>query len=431
MKAKQIARGLGWFSIGLGLAELLAPGRIGQLIGVIGRRKLIRWMGLREIAAGVGLLSQRRSKALAKWMWARAGGDAVDLALLGAAYAANKKQRARICVAAGAVAGVAALDALTARQLTRSKPEPSEPLTLPEWANTDFDYSRGSVFFIGTATVLLRYAGFTILTDPNFLHQGDHVHLGYGMTAERLTEPAMDISELPPLDLVMLSHYHGDHFDQIAEARLDKNVPIITTTHAAAALSAKGFTKARALETWETLEVVKGEARLRISSMPGKHGPGPMNYLLPPVMGSMLDFQSPTGGRALRLYITGDTLLHEDLREIPRRYPDVDLMLIHLGGTRILGLMLTMDAEQGLEMVRLIKPQVAVPIHYNDYPVFKSRLSDFVEAINAAGLGDRIVYLSHGETHEFEVSPNRWRELTTAPESATLFSRTAISATFH
>lgn len=40
------------------------------------------------------------------------------------------------------------------------------------------DYASGSLFFIGTATVLLRYAGFTILTDPNFLHQGDHVHLG-------------------------------------------------------------------------------------------------------------------------------------------------------------------------------------------------------------------------------------------------------------
>jgi hypothetical protein len=40
------------------------------------------------------------------------------------------------------------------------------------------DFSAGSIFFVGTATVILRYAGFTILTDPNFLHAGDHVHLG-------------------------------------------------------------------------------------------------------------------------------------------------------------------------------------------------------------------------------------------------------------
>ncbi|HEY9401563.1 MAG TPA: hypothetical protein VIQ24_02630, partial [Pyrinomonadaceae bacterium] len=44
-------------------------------------------------------------------------------------------------------------------------------------------FGSGSIFFVGTATVILRYAGFTILTDPNFLHAGDHVHLGYGLTA--------------------------------------------------------------------------------------------------------------------------------------------------------------------------------------------------------------------------------------------------------
>src|SRR3954463_14411454 len=92
----------------------------------------------------------------------------------------------------------------------------------------------GSVFFVGTATVLIRFGGYTILTDPNFLHQGDHVHLGYGLVSKRLTEPALDIHQLPPLDLVVLSHYHGDHFDRVAEERLDRSVPIVTTDHAAA-----------------------------------------------------------------------------------------------------------------------------------------------------------------------------------------------------
>ena len=62
------------------------------------------------------------------------------------------------------------------------------------------DFSTGSVFFVGTATVILRYAGFTILTDPNFLHASDHAHLGYGLTAQRLTDPALEIEDLPPLD---------------------------------------------------------------------------------------------------------------------------------------------------------------------------------------------------------------------------------------
>src|SRR3990170_3606978 len=131
---------------------------------------------------------------------------------------------------------------------------------LSESGATDADFDQGSIFFVGTATVVLRFAGFTILTDPNFLHAGDHVHLGYGLTSERLTEPAIDIEQLPPLDLCVLSHYHGDHFDRIVEEKLDKNLPIVTTNHAVGELEARDFRGGIGLETWETAEFTKGEA---------------------------------------------------------------------------------------------------------------------------------------------------------------------------
>jgi hypothetical protein len=51
--------------------------------------------------------------------------------------------------------------------------------------NENPDLGSGSIFFVGNATLLIRYTGFTILTDPNFLHAGDHVHLGYGLTSTR------------------------------------------------------------------------------------------------------------------------------------------------------------------------------------------------------------------------------------------------------
>src|SRR4028119_2047792 len=91
------------------------------------------------------------------------------------------------------------------------------------------DFGRGSIFFVGNATVVIRYAGFTILTDPNFLHAGDHVHLGYGLTSKRLTDPAVELEDLPPLDFVLLSHLHGDHFDRVAGRRLTKATPIMST----------------------------------------------------------------------------------------------------------------------------------------------------------------------------------------------------------
>jgi L-ascorbate metabolism protein UlaG (beta-lactamase superfamily) len=265
------------------------------------------------------------------------------------------------------------------------------------------DYGSGSVFFVGAATVLIRYAGFTVLTDPNFLHAGDHVHLGYGLTAKRLTDPGLDVDQLPALDCCVLSHLSSDHFDRIAEACLDRDLPIVSTPQAAAALRRRGFRSAHGLRRWEAVRFHKGGAKLRVTAMPGQHGPRVLRYLMPPVMGSMLEFGSDGGEILLRLYISGDTLPHDDLREIPRRYPQIDIGLIHLGGARILGVLLTMDAERGIQALRIVQPDTAIPIHSNDYSVFKSPLQDFQRAAERAGWGDRIVYLHHGETYEFHV----------------------------
>jgi L-ascorbate metabolism protein UlaG (beta-lactamase superfamily) len=277
-------------------------------------------------------------------------------------------------------------------------------LTLPPSAGAEIQ--RGSIFFVGTATVVLRYGGFTILTDPNFLHQGDHIHLGFGLQAQRLTEPAFAIEQLPPIDLVVLSHLHEDHFDRLVEQKLDPNIPIITTPHAAAALKAKGFSATQALARWDTLVASKGQVDLSITAMPARHGPAMPSKLLPAVMGSMLDFTS-AGERLIRIYITGDTVMHDQISEIPRRYPGIDIALLHLGGTRIGGLLLTMDAQQGVRMLRIIKPGVAIPIHYDDYNVFKSPLSEFQRAVKEARLEDRVHYLDRGETYEFAIQTGR------------------------
>ncbi|MDS0293960.1 MBL fold metallo-hydrolase [Halogeometricum luteum] len=281
----------------------------------------------------------------------------------------------------------------------------SQTLELPE--SEDADAENGSVFFVGTATVIIRYAGFTILTDPNFLHSGDHAHLGYGIRSERTTDPAIDIEDLPEdLDFVLLSHYHGDHFDHVVEEKLDKNLPIVTTEHAAEELEEKGFRETYAMDTWEEVTVRKGEVELDITSTPGRHGPPVVEKALPPVMGSVLEFR-PTGGdgrTSFRLFISGDTVMYDELEEIPERFPDIDLALLHLGGTEILGVLLTMDAEQGVEAVELFDADENVPVHYDDYEVFQSPLSDFEEAVEAAGLEDRVAYVDRGDTYRFEAS---------------------------
>jgi L-ascorbate metabolism protein UlaG (beta-lactamase superfamily) len=257
--------------------------------------------------------------------------------------------------------------------------------------------TRGGLRFIGNATVLLELGGFTILTDPNFVHRGEEIPLGYGLTTTRLTDPAMEIDELPPLDLVVLSHWHADHFDRVAEERLSRALPIVTTPAAAAELEARGFGLARGLDTWETDHRTREGAELRITAMPGKHAPSALSVALPDVMGSLVELSDDGGTPALRLYITGDTIMYEGLREIPRRHPEIDVALIHLGGTRVLGVTVTMDADQGVELLETIRPAIGVPIHYDDYEAFKSPLEDFVSAVRASGLEDRVRYMRRGE----------------------------------
>ncbi len=116
-KQERLARGLGWFSIGLGLAEVLAPRTLARVIGVKPRPVLLRALGLREIASGIGILTQPRP---AGWVWSRVGGDALDLALLGAAFTSEKSGRVRLSIATAAAAGVTALDAYCGQELTRS-----------------------------------------------------------------------------------------------------------------------------------------------------------------------------------------------------------------------------------------------------------------------------------------------------------------------
>lgn len=113
-------RGLGWFSIGLGLAEVAMPRRLARVIGMDEdddtTRNILFAHGLREIATGVAILSSERPAGA---VWARVGGDVLDLATLGRAMADDDSDRGRLTAAVAAVLGVAALDLFTGRRLSR------------------------------------------------------------------------------------------------------------------------------------------------------------------------------------------------------------------------------------------------------------------------------------------------------------------------
>jgi L-ascorbate metabolism protein UlaG (beta-lactamase superfamily) len=235
------------------------------------------------------------------------------------------------------------------------------------------------ITFIGTATTIVRLGSFTVLTDPNFLHRGQRAYLGKGLWSRRLTEPAIQPAGLPMLNAVVLSHLHGDHFDRIARRQLDRTVPVVTTEQAASRLRRYGFTS-HGMQPWNRYELTNGEESLTVESLPAIHAYGLIGKMLPPVMGSLLVHRA-SGAVRRRVYLSGDTLTGDHLDEISERHPDIDTAVVHLGGTRILFWTVTMDANQGVEFLQRVRPRLAVPVHYDDYGVFRSPLSDFLSAI--------------------------------------------------
>ena len=117
-KAVKLARGLGWFSLALGVTEILAPRLIARATGVRGNAALIRAAGLREIISGIGLLTAHRQ---GPWIWARVAGDAFDIATLGrAANVTPRPDAIKMAVAFSQIAAITALDIHAARLLTAS-----------------------------------------------------------------------------------------------------------------------------------------------------------------------------------------------------------------------------------------------------------------------------------------------------------------------
>ncbi|WP_201408315.1 MBL fold metallo-hydrolase [Mycobacterium paraintracellulare] len=265
-----------------------------------------------------------------------------------------------------------------------------------------------TVTFIGNATLLISCNDLTLLTDPNFLHKGQHAYLGYGLVSKRRKEPAIGINDLPRLDAIVLSHMHGDHWDRVAQKGLDHQLPILTTPHAAKRLRHRGFADALGLSIWQTHTIVKGDTKLTLTALPARHAPVWTHRLLPPVMGTMLEFGRADGSALRHLYVSGDTLLIEELKEIPLRFEAIDVGVLHLGGTRLpaggrlpIGLTVTMNGRQGAVAVEVLGLPKVIPVHFDDYTVFASPLEDFQCEMRRRDRADRIIELQRGESVTF------------------------------
>lgn len=195
-----------------------------------------------------------------------------------------------------------------------------------------------SVTRIAHASVLLDFGNAKVLTDPWF---SEKMHFHHG-------EPlAMAMEHLPKLTAIVASHAHYDHFDiKTMERYPDKAVPFFVGPDMVEAARAAGFTNVRELRPWEAVSV----GPLTITAAPAAHKVPEITFVIQ--------------ANGSTVYFGGDSKLIPELRELPKRFPSIQLALLSVNGLRVLGEQVVMNAEEAAELAGLLGADVAVPMHY-------------------------------------------------------------------
>jgi L-ascorbate metabolism protein UlaG (beta-lactamase superfamily) len=259
--------------------------------------------------------------------------------------------------------------------------------------------SAARITHIGGPTVLIEVAGWRLLTDPTFDAPGRKYRFGWGTSSRKVAGPAVAPGDLGTLDAVLLTHdHHDDNLDDAGRALLPSAGTVVTTVAGARRLG--GST--RGLENWATTRLeAPGRTPIEITATPCRHGPAPLRPIFGDVIGFALRWDGQEHGV---LWISGDTVLYDGVREVAQRL-EVDIALLHLGGVRfpVTGpLRYTLTADEAVELLTLIRPRTAIPVHYEGWSHFHEG-RDAIERAFAAAPDDvrsRIRWVPIGEPVE-------------------------------
>jgi L-ascorbate metabolism protein UlaG (beta-lactamase superfamily) len=224
------------------------------------------------------------------------------------------------------------------------------------------------VTHVGGPTALIEVGGWRLLTDPTFDPPGRRYFFGWGTGSRKLAGPAIAAADLLPLDAVLLSHdHHADNLDPAGRALLPSAGTVVTTVAGARRLGGS----ARGLAPWATTRLeAPGRLSIEIVATPCRHGPPLSRPLVGDVIGFALRWEGQEDGA---LWISGDTVLYDGVREVAERL-DVGTALLHLGGVRfpVSGpARYTMTARDAVELCQVIQPRTAIPIHYEGWKHFR------------------------------------------------------------
>jgi L-ascorbate metabolism protein UlaG (beta-lactamase superfamily) len=251
---------------------------------------------------------------------------------------------------------------------------------------------------VDTACALYQVAGWRLLTDPVFDPPGRRYHFGWGALSRKTGTPGLTPEAVGPVDAVLLSHHqHGDNLDT-AGAAFTRAAPLVLTTGAAS----RTLRNARGLAPWESHVLsARGRPQLRVTATPAQHHPAWLpGFVSGPVVGFLLE---STALRLGPIYVTGDTVLFEGVRQVARRHA-VDTLVIHVGAVRFPWLSgparYTFDAREAVEVARLTRPRQIIPIHTGGWTHFHEGPEELRRAFADAGLAHRLLFPEAGKPIE-------------------------------
>jgi L-ascorbate metabolism protein UlaG (beta-lactamase superfamily) len=221
---------------------------------------------------------------------------------------------------------------------------------------------------VGGPTALIEVGGWRLLTDPTFDPPGRSYRFGWGTGSRKLAGPAIPAAGIGPIDAVLLTHeHHDDNLDTAGRALLPAAGTIVTTVSGAARLAGD----VRGLALWERTQLAApGRPTIDVTATPCRHGPPLSRPIVGDVVGFALGWDGQEHGV---LWISGDTVLYHEVREVPERL-QVGTAILHLGGVQfpVTGpVRYTMTAKDAVELCGLLHAHTVIPLHYEGWKHFR------------------------------------------------------------
>ena len=243
-----------------------------------------------------------------------------------------------------------------------------------------------AVQLVGGPTAILEYGGLRWITDPTLSPPGGYDEL------TKVTGPAFDVTEQPPIDVALVSHHHhADNLDPAGREFLPSVGRVLSTAKAEEDVGGN----VTGMEPWSEVEI----DGVKVTAVPAQHGPDGSDEITGPVVGFVL---SAPGAETV--YFSGDNASRDVVRTIVARTGEIPIAVLNCGAVQISqifdGAYLTLSADRAADVAGILGARAVIPLHFEGWTHFTQGPEALEAAFSGNGIRDRLVMLERGQRAE-------------------------------